>query len=132
MNKYLKIALIIGAIGVAGFVGFKIYKAIKKAKLGDENNDDTTNDSVTTTIPTEQGRSGSSSQSSDSGDKTPFKNKAEGDAFRRAVNKYKPDYAKEIQLSLSGDYDNSYIRKAWKDYGKLYNRFKQEIEIYTV
>lgn len=53
--------------------------------------------------------------------KTPFKTKAQGDAFRVWVNAVYPDYAKSIQLDPSGDYDNAYIRKAWLKYGSKYN-----------
>ncbi len=51
---------------------------------------------------------------------TPFKNKAEGDSFRAWVNKKYPNYAKQNDLSLSGDFNNSFIRKAFQQYGAEY------------
>ena len=51
---------------------------------------------------------------------TPFTNKTEGDNFRAWVNKKYPSYAKQIDLSLSGDYNNSFIRKAFQQYGTEY------------
>lgn len=53
---------------------------------------------------------------------TPFKNKAEGDAFRKWVNDNYPSYAREIDLDPSGDYNNTFIRKAWKKYGSVYSK----------
>jgi len=51
---------------------------------------------------------------------TGFTSKAEGDAFRVWVNATYPIYAKSILLDKSGDYDNSYIRKAYEKYGAEY------------
>jgi hypothetical protein len=45
------------------------------------------------------------------------KNKEEGDAFRRYVNKNYPKYAKNQNLDMSGDHDNSYVKRAWDRYG---------------
>ena len=41
-----------------------------------------------------------------------FKNKEEGNEFRKWTNKYYPNIAKRIDLSLTGSYNNSYIKKA--------------------
>ena len=46
--------------------------------------------------------------------------KKTGDAFRAWVNKNYPKYAKEKDLWVSGEYNNSYIKKAWDEYGKEY------------
>lgn len=51
---------------------------------------------------------------------TPFTSKSEGDNFRVWVNNKYPSYAKQINLSLSGDFNNSFIRKAFADYGQEY------------
>jgi len=48
---------------------------------------------------------------------TPFTNSIEGNNFRAWVNNKYPTYAKQIDLSLSGDYNNSFIRKAFQKYG---------------
>jgi hypothetical protein len=39
----------------------------------------------------------------------PFKNKSEGDSFRKWINNYKPDEAKILEIGESGDYKNGYI-----------------------
>ena len=41
-----------------------------------------------------------------------FKDKKEGDEFRKWTNKYYPKLAKKIDLSLTGSYNNSYIKRA--------------------
>ena len=46
---------------------------------------------------------------------------ADGDAFRQWVNTNYPAYAKSISLDKSGAPDNSYIRKAYQQYGSQYN-----------
>lgn len=50
----------------------------------------------------------------------PFKNKQEGDAFRQWVNNKYPEWAKKYKLDRSGSYKNSYIKKAFKQYGQEY------------
>ena len=50
----------------------------------------------------------------------PFKNRQEGDKFRTWVNKQYPDYAKEIDLDVSGPHNNAFIAKAWAKYGNEY------------
>jgi hypothetical protein len=75
--------------------------------------------------------SSSSSSSSQSGKKqavanipaypaTPFKTDEQGNKFREWVNKTHPDWAKNNNLDASGSKDNSYIRKAYAEYGKDY------------
>lgn len=53
---------------------------------------------------------------------TPFKSKEEGNKFRAWINDTYPDYAKKIDLWREGDYDNSYIRKAYTKYGTEYEK----------
>jgi hypothetical protein len=65
-------------------------------------------------------KGGGSKDGGSSSVSTGFKNKAEGDAFRGWVNNKYPVYAKSIVLSKTGDYDNSYIRKAYAKYGAEY------------
>lgn len=48
---------------------------------------------------------------------TPFQNQYQGDFFRIWINREYPKYAKEIDLSVKGDKNNAYIRKAWQKYG---------------
>jgi hypothetical protein len=51
---------------------------------------------------------------------TPFKSRAEGNAFRGWVNDNYPDYARQIDLDRTGKYDNSFIRTAYAKYGAEY------------
>lgn len=50
----------------------------------------------------------------------PFKNKAEGNNFRKWVNDNHSEYAKQIDLDEKGSHTNAYILKAWNEYGKEY------------
>jgi hypothetical protein len=52
---------------------------------------------------------------------TPFANETEGNKFREWVNKNYPDWAKQNSLELDGPENNSFIRKAWKEYGSKYD-----------
>lgn len=99
-------------LGVGAYIFFKDRKE-KKAQAESEANASTASSS-----PSSGYSSGSSSGSSSSD--TPFKNKAEGDAFRNWVNDNYPDYARSIDLDRSGKFNNSTIQKAWKKYGSAY------------
>lgn len=61
-----------------------------------------------------------STQTSSANVNVPFKNREEGDRFRKWVNDTHPEYAKQINLDPSGSYNNSYIKKAWGKYGGEY------------
>jgi hypothetical protein len=50
----------------------------------------------------------------------PFKNKTEGNAFRKWVNLYHTEIAKEIDLDDEGSFFNSFITSAWEKLGKQY------------
>ncbi len=57
-----------------------------------------------------------------------FKSRAEGDEFRAWVNENYPDEAKKIGktgLDPSGPYNNSYIKKAWEQFGEAFNKSKE-------
>ncbi len=54
---------------------------------------------------------------------TPFKNANEGNRFRAWLNQEYPAKAKEFDLDPSGDYNNSFIRKAWAAYGQVYTNW---------
>lgn len=54
--------------------------------------------------------------------KLPFRNKAEGNAFRLWVNNYYSDYAKSIDLDKQGSYKNDFIFKAYQKLAKEYNK----------
>jgi hypothetical protein len=127
MNKALKIALIVGGVGVTGLVGYLIYKAIKKktdkGNAGDtESKERFEEDSkVKTTQYNQLPRS--------SYPETPFKSKVEGDKFRNWVNDNYPQYAKQIDLDRSGDFNNSYMRKAYANKGAEYQKDAKQSDI---
>ena len=50
----------------------------------------------------------------------PFKNKIEGNKFRKWVNDNHPEYAREIDLDRTGSHTNSYIMKAWAKFKSKY------------
>lgn len=53
---------------------------------------------------------------------SPFKNVTDGNKFRTWINDKYPEYARKIDLDRSGSYNNSYIRRAWMDYGSVYSK----------
>jgi hypothetical protein len=121
----------IAIIGVSSVVlltgGFFLYRAIKNIidSKNDEKNsppDIKSSSSSSSSSSSKSSGSSSSSSSSSTTPKIPFKNKQEGDAFRKWVNEKYPAYAKQIDLSLSGSYNNSYITKAWVKYGDEYSK----------
>jgi len=114
MNRALKIAIGIATIGVVGTASYFIYQAIKARNEG--SGDDT--DAQAPVDPPSVAPSGNEN----SNEKTPFTNKAQGNLFREWVNRFYPSYAKEIDLSPSGDFDNSYMRKAWGKLGETYKK----------
>ena len=104
-----KVIIGIGVLLVAGlgFVGWKMWKKKKEKKPTSEKDVKTSSYNKN---PSKEKYEG----------KTPFKNKAEGNAFREWINKKYKTYATKINLDPSGAYDNSYIRKAWSEYGAEY------------
>ena len=52
---------------------------------------------------------------------TPFKNEAEGNAFRNWVNDNYPDYARSANLSRTGNFNDETMQKAFKQYGLAFN-----------
>ena len=118
MNKALKYVIIFGTVGITGVVGYFLYKKYfnKKGKnnlppkLPPASNDidlirASTNNSNAITPPR----------------KTPFTNETAGNLFRAYINDTYPNYAKQIELDRTGKFDNSYIRRAWADYGQVYS-----------
>jgi hypothetical protein len=52
-----------------------------------------------------------------------LRNMDQGNKFRSWVHKKDPNFAKNIDLSLTGPYDNEYIHKAWAKYGSDYKNY---------
>lgn len=118
MNRGLKIAIGIATIGIIGTASYFIYRKIKDnrdAEKGSEGDGDSQPPAVV------QGNENSN-------EKTPFKNKAQSDLFRQFVNRFYPSYAREIDLDLTGDSDNSFMRKAWGKYGEAYKKYNPSFE----
>lgn len=113
MNKALKIAIGVATIGIIGTAGYFIYQAIKKSREGE--GEDEQAPAVDPPAVVEGGKE-------DSNEKTPFTNKAQGNLFREWINKFYPTYAKANDISVSGDFDNAFIRKAWGKYGDVYKK----------
>lgn len=107
-----------GVVIIGGGIGAYLYFRKRKTTDSTQALEESTSvsDSTPSTPPSSGGGASSSSSAS-----TPFKNKAEGDAFRNWVNNKYPAYAKEIDLDRSGSYDNAYIRKAYAKYGAEYS-----------
>ena len=122
MNKGLKIAIGFATIGVVGVGLYFLYKKVIKPKLDEKKEDKPDNVVKNVKALDEVKTSVSRSPRPRTSSKTPFTSRTDGNAFREWVNDNYSDYAKKIDLSRSGDYDNSYIRKAWKEYGDKYQK----------
>ena len=117
MNKGLKIAIGIATIGIIGTATYFIIKKIKDNRDSQDGDENPTPDPPTNVVGNEN-----------SNEKTPFKNKAQSDLFRQFVNRFYPSYAQEIDLDLTGDSDNAFMRKAWGKYGETYKKFNPSFE----
>ena len=118
MNKTLKYVIIFGTVGVTGVVGYFLYKKYfsKKDRLP--------------TLPPPKGQStneldlikasNNSSNAITPPSKAPFTNSTSGNLFRAYINDTFPNYARQIDLDRTGSFNNSYIRRAWADYGQQY------------
>jgi hypothetical protein len=120
MNKALKIAIGVATIGILGTAGYFIYQAIKRNRdgEGDGDADGGGGEQAPAVDPPAVVEGGSANPT----DKTPFKNKAQGNLFREWVNKFYNSYAKSNNLGVSGEIDNSSMRKAWSKYGATYKK----------
>jgi hypothetical protein len=125
MNKALKITIIIATIGVIGTAGYFVYQAIKKGRNGEGDVDGDGGGDGGEKAPAVDPSSVGQGGGGNSLQKTPFTNKGQGDMFRIWVNNNYPEYAKTNDLSLSGDFDNSFMRKAWIEYGNKYKNINK-------
>jgi len=119
MKKGLKIAIGIATIGVVGVGGYFLFTKVIKPRMGGNKNTDGNND---TDLDTQNNNIQNSNVSSS---KVPFKNTAEGNAFRGWVNDNYPSYAKSLfgdGLDRTGGFDNKYTRDAWGRYGNEYQK----------
>lgn len=120
MSKALKIGLIVAGIGVTGLVAYYVIKAIRKrndsGNAGDEENKESYDTDEEVKQPTYN------SAPRETYPETPFTNETEGNKFRAWVNDNYPKYASQISLDRTGTYDNSFVRKAYAQYGSQYNK----------
>lgn len=103
----------------------QISSAIKKAK--ESSTSSSSNKSKSKSSSSSGSSSGKSNVPEDPA--TPFKTKDAGNKFREWVNKKYPDWAKENSLDASGSENNSYIRKAYVEYGEEYNKATSTPEV---
>jgi len=61
---------------------------------------------------------------------TPFRNKKQGNDFRKWVNEKHPEVANRIDLDEIGSYKNAYILRAWYLLRHQYNEFKIDSILY--
>jgi len=61
----------------------------------------------------------------------PFKNEMEGNAFRDWVNNNHSEWAKKNKLDRQGKYNNSYIKKAWAQFGLAYSEYLKTVNTPT-
>lgn len=116
--KSKRALLVIGSfVVIGGVIAYFIWRSRKdKSKVSDT--PPTTDGISSAYTPSSSGSSsGSSSQFT-----FPFKNTEEGNKFRKWVNDNYPQWAKDNKLDVSGSL-NSYVEKAWKQYGDVYNRY---------
>ncbi len=118
-KKGSKALLVIGSFVVIGGVlaYFLFFRTRKKGQEGTGETPPTTGDSSAYTPTPSVSTSSSSSQYS-----FPFKTTEEGNKFRKWVNDNYPQWAKDNKLDVSGSL-NSYVEKAWKQYGDVYNKY---------
>ncbi len=104
------------------------FESFMKSRVNEDFDEDAAVSSISSSNKTKtQSKSKSSSSSGSKSDvpsepATPFKTKEEGNKFREWVNKKYPDWAKENKLDASGSENNSYIRKAYSQYGSEYEK----------
>ena len=104
----------IGGLSVVGLgVGAFIFFKDRKEKNSQPTTPDVTSGGTTYSPST-------STPAASALSPTPFKNKEEGNAFRKWVNEKYPEYAKSIDLDKTGRFDNNTIRTAWAKYGNEY------------
>ncbi len=112
----------IGGVSLLGLgVGAYIFFKDRKKKREEAEAENALASQQTTPRPSSSSTSGSSTSGSSLAN-TPFKNEAEGNAFRGWVNDNYPDYARSIDLDRTyREYNNNTIKKAWAKYGSAYS-----------
>ena len=116
MNKGLKIAIGVATIGVVGTGLYFLWTKVLRKKLKPTKEEEF--EKQEEVKKKEQGSS--YKPTPDPYPSTPFTSKTDGNKFRKWINDTYPQYAKDIDLDAEGSYNNRYIRKAYKKYGKEY------------
>jgi len=107
-------------IGIASalLIGGGIFWWVSSKKKADE--EEKRKQEEETKKAEEEAKSHSASTSATKYPATPFTNNIDGNKFRAWINKTYPAYAKQNSISLSGDFNNSFIQKAYQQYGADY------------
>jgi hypothetical protein len=114
----------VATLGVGAFLYFRQKNKSGKKNGGGSSDEVTTSDSKPKQDSVIQQQTEVQAQPTELPEaKTNFNTKEQGNAFRRWVIAKDPDFAKQIDLSPSGDFDNAYIKKAYAKYG---NEFQQK------
>jgi hypothetical protein len=117
-------------LGVGSYFFFRGKSGDKKSK-----SDGNTPPATTTVVQKEvvyRDRPASTNSTTESPAKadekqTNFNNKEQGNAFRRWVRAKDLNYAKEIDLSATGPFDNSTIRKAYAKYSDAFQKNNSDV-----
>ena len=127
MNKGLKIAIGIATIGVVGTGLYFLWTKVLRKKINP------TKEEEEEKVEEEKKKVQGSSYTPPPNPypSTPFKSEKEGNKFRKWVNDTYPQYAKDIDLDAEGKYNNRYIRKAYKEYGKEYQDMEKGVGKYA-
>jgi hypothetical protein len=128
LSKGVKIGLIAVGIGVTGLIAYYVIKAIRKRMDGGNAGDEENTESYDTDDEVKQPNY-NASVTRDSYPETPFANETEGNKFRAWVNDNYPKYASQISLDRKGTFDNSFVRKAYAQYGAEYNKSVKEKDV---
>ena len=122
MNKKVIIIGVVSALLIGGGV-FWWMRGKKKAQAEEEAKKKAEEEAAAKAAEEAAAREKESKQSTpkETYPATPFKSKEEGNAFRAWVNKNKPDWRlKGDVLAPTGEFDNSTIRAAYKEFGTAY------------
>jgi len=127
-RKYLIGSSILVLLGIGGYLLWKRNKT-KKDKAECEKNKGVWDEATKTCTIVQkevivQAPVISSNQSTQTQYPSTGLSQADGDAFRTWVNEKYPDYAKKEDLSKTGAPDNSFIRKAFAQYGTEWKNSK--------
>ena len=116
MKKGLKIAIGLATVGVVGVGLYFLWDKVLRKKFNPSKEEEFEKEEE----QKKELQGSSYTPPPDPYPSTPFKSKTEGNKFRKWINDIYPKYAKDIKLDAEGEYNNRFIRKAYKQYGTEY------------